>query len=299
MKHHYVPQFLLRRWANQNGKLQVFSRRQGRIICTERAPRSTGFVDDLYAIAANIFGIQKDLIERKLFGKIDNDAAVALGHIEAHQALNVDQQIAWLFFLSSLRVRQPDMLRFLRTTALNHVRRKIAAQRNLSSLDIAETPEAAWFEQNFPGNLEARSLTSWLPRMITHDGVLCNFENLLWFTREFSAEAPKLLLADMPLHWDTGLEDPDLVVQLPLGPDRILLGTRTESAKLFLNQISVPELVERANRATLASSVEFIWASERDAARSFIEANIDIVGANFASLSHYQPWQTESEAATI
>ena len=295
MRHHYVPQFLLRRWTNDVGKLQVFSQRNGRLVNTERAPRSTGFVDDLYAIAAGIFGLPADLIERKLFGTIDNKAAVALGKLEAHEAFTHDDRIAWLFFLSSLRIRQPDTLRFLRTAAMDHVRQSIAA-KNKDAFADEDAPEAQWFEQNFPEGLETRSLTSWLPRMITHDGVLDAFENLFWFTREFAAEAPKLLLSDMPLHWDTGLEDPDLLIQLPLGPGRIFYGTRTEEAKQIINQMAVPDLVQRANRASLASSVEFIWASERDEARSFIETNLDIFGAHVTSFEQYMPWQTQSDA---
>ena len=46
--HHYVPQFLLRGWCNNNGKLTVYSRRQGRVVISERNPRGTGFESDLY-----------------------------------------------------------------------------------------------------------------------------------------------------------------------------------------------------------------------------------------------------------
>ena len=292
MRHHYVPQFLLRHWTNDAGKLHVFSQRNGRLVSTERAPRSTGFVDDLYAIADGVLGFPVDLIERKLFGTIDNKAAIALGKLEMHEAFTVDDQIAWLFFLSSLRIRQPDTLRFLRTTALDDVRRRVA-EKNKVALSEVDAPPVEWFDENFPGGLEARSLTSWLPRMIAHDGVLAAFENLIWFTREFADEAPKLLLSDMPLHWDTGLDDPELLIQLPLGPARIFFGTRTEAAKQIVNQMPVPELVERANLASLASSTEYIWASERDEARVFIEANLDIVGAHASSFEQFMPWRTQ------
>lgn len=290
MRHHYVPQFLLRRWTNTSGKLHVFSQRNGRLVNTERAPRSTGFVDDLYAIAEGVFGFPADLIERKLFGKIDNDAAVALGKLEAHEGFTLDDQIAWFFFLSSLRIRQPDTLRFLRTTALDYVKSSMTAKDKVAFAGD-DALSMSWFEQNFPDGLEAKSLTSWLPGMIAHDGVLDAFESLSWFTREFAVAAPKLLLSDMPLHWDAGLDNPDLLIQLPLGPSRVLFGTRTEEAQQFIDQLAVPELIRRINRASISSSIEYIWASERDEARTFIEANLEIVGVHAIPFGQLMPWQ--------
>jgi hypothetical protein len=288
-----VPQFLLRRWTNTAGKLHVFSRRNGRLVSTERAPRSTGFVDGLYAIVAGAFGLSADHIERKLFGTIDNNAAVALGKLESHEAFTPDEQIAWTFFLSSLRIRQPDTLHFLRSAAIDYVKRTLAAKDKVT-LPAGEPSTVQWFEQNFPGGLEAKSLTSWLPRMITHDGVLDAFESLLWFTREFTADAPKLLLSDMPLHWDTGLNDPNLLIQLPLGPNRVFFGARTEECKQIINQMSVPELVRRINRTSLASSAEYIWASDKDEARAFIEDNLDILGVHVVTFAQISPWGAQA-----
>ncbi len=74
MKHHYVPQFLLRRWCNDPGKLQSFKIRDGRVLCTEQAPEYTGYENALYAVVANALGIDRDHLERRFFSPIDSKA---------------------------------------------------------------------------------------------------------------------------------------------------------------------------------------------------------------------------------
>jgi hypothetical protein len=109
VKHHYVPQFLLRRWCNDAGKLQSFSVRDGRVLQRSLAPRSTGYENALYAVVANALGIDEDHLERKLFSPIDSDAAIALGKIERREAISNDDKIAWAFFLNSLpSKRRPE-----------------------------------------------------------------------------------------------------------------------------------------------------------------------------------------------
>ena len=113
MKHHYVPQFLLRRWANASGKLYVFALRNGRLVCKDRSPEYTGYENRLYAIIANAFGLSTDVLERKIFAPIDSDASQVLQKLENHEALTADEHVAWTLFLSSLGVRQPNVLPFL------------------------------------------------------------------------------------------------------------------------------------------------------------------------------------------
>jgi len=126
VKHHYVPQFLLRRWCNDAGKLQSFKLLNGRVFCTAQAPEYTGYENALYAIVANRLGIDEDHLERKFFSPIDNKAAEALAQIERHELLNEDGKIAWAFFLNSLRMRQPDVLAHMRTEGMTMFKRFLA-----------------------------------------------------------------------------------------------------------------------------------------------------------------------------
>lgn len=286
MKHHYVPQFLLRRWTNAAGKLHVFSIRNGGLVCSEHAPEYTGYENGLYAVMATVFGLSEDIIEKKLFGPIDNDAAKVLEKLEHRETINEDEHIAWTFFLSSLRMRQPDTLEFLRTEGMKLLKQTLSEQDMATLPPDAPTTEQ-WFNRHFPGALEATSLTSWLPRMIAHDGVMEAFSGLKWWIREFPPAEPKLLLSDLPIHWEGGFNEPGFMIQLPLAPHRIFFGARSEQT---LDQMPVSDLIKRANLTTLASSSQRIWGSAKNEAQAFIETNFDAIGKNVVTFDSLAPW---------
>jgi len=104
MKHHYVPQFFLKRWADVVGKVHLVQVRNGAVVSSARMPEYTGFEHDLYGLVASAFGVGQDHLEKRLFGPIDSNAALVLDKLERHEVLSVDEHIVWTFFLSSLRM---------------------------------------------------------------------------------------------------------------------------------------------------------------------------------------------------
>jgi hypothetical protein len=232
VKHHYVPQFLLKRWAGPAGKVQVIGVRNGRVVAKARAPEYTGYENQLYAVVANAIGLAEDVLERKVFGPIDSNAATVLEKLEAHDSITQDDHIAWTFFLSSLRIRQPDVLEFLRTKGIERLRADLAERDNATLPPGAPSTEE-WFEQHFPGHMRAASLASWLPQMIVHDHVLDRFGNLSWWIQDFEPDQPELLLSDLPIHWEGGFNKPGFLIQLPVGPHRVFFGAASPQTEQY------------------------------------------------------------------
>src|SRR5438045_2699476 len=48
-KHHYLPQFFMRRWIDTEGKLTEYRRPRDKLIVKRKRPAETGYVVDLYA----------------------------------------------------------------------------------------------------------------------------------------------------------------------------------------------------------------------------------------------------------
>lgn len=287
MKHHYVPQFFLKRWSNAAGKVHVFSIRNGVIVSSTRTPEYTGFEHDLYGLVANTLGFGLDHIEKRLFGPIDSNAAVVLDKLERHEVISEDEHIAWTFFLSSLRIRQPDVLAFLRKDGIARMKAALV-ERDASTLPPGAASTKTWFNFNYPGAIEAMTLTHWLPRIILHDGVTAAFGDLRWWIREFDPDEAGLLLSDLPIHWEGGFNSDRFMIQLPIGPHRVFFGARSQDTEKILDAIPPPDLVRRINRTTLASSADRIWASDEAGGHAVIAANLDVVGTNaidFASLA--------------
>ncbi|MCP5386895.1 MAG: DUF4238 domain-containing protein [Novosphingobium sp.] len=284
MKHHYVPQFLLSGWTDGTGRLFCFSRRNGRLVCSRRTPKSTGYESGLYALLADVSGFSRDIVEEKIFARIDDGAAKAVEKLERHERLSEADHIAWTFFLSSLRVRQPDTIEFLRTQGMALLRKSLA-DRDAITLPEGWPTTQEWFTENHPGMLEASPLTSWLPRMIFNTEVLDAFGDLKWWFREFEPEDGRLLLSDLPLYWDGGFSRPGFHIHVPISPHRLFIGTRTKETEAVLSQIPSAELIERVNRASIASASQRLWASSREDAHAFIESNLDIMGVDAVTMA--------------
>lgn len=268
--------------------MHCFSVRNGRLVCSERAPEYTGFEKDLYGILANALSVGEDHLEKRLFGPIDSNAASVLDKLEQHAVLTEDEHIAWTFFLSSLRIRQPDVLRFLRNEGMTRLRATLAAHDRETLPEGWPTTEE-WFNRNHPGAMEAMTLTSWLPKMILHDGVMDAFAGMRWWVREFDADQPTLLLSDLPIHWEGGFTSEAFMIQLPLGPRRAFFGARSAATEQILDHIPPAELIRRVNLTTIAAAADRIWASERDGAAAFIEANLDKIGVNVVAFDTLAP----------
>lgn len=278
MKHHYVPQFLLRRWCDAGGKLQSFKVLDGRVVSNALAPEYTGYEDGLYALGDNALGIEQDHLEKRLFGPIDNDAAVALGKIERREAITPDDKIAWAFFLNSLRLRKPDVIRHMRGQGMAVLKRFLA--EGDTALPEGWPSSEEWLAQHYPGMMEAQSLISWLSQSVLHDEMTKRFHDLNWWVLPFKPEAPKLLLSDLPIHWEGGVNTDQFFIQMPIGPDRIFFGTDSKATEDFLTNLPSVELICRVNRGSLASSSNRIWGADAAEGRAFIEANLDALGAN-------------------
>lgn len=278
MKHHYVPQFLLRRWCDEAGKLRSFKVLADRVLCTAQAPKHTGYENALYAVVANALGINEDHLERKFFSPLDSNAAVVLGKIERHESISPNERIAWAFFLNSLRMRQPDVLAHLRTDGMKMLRQFLAMGDDALPLGWPSTER--WLEAHHPGMMEARGLIAWLTQMVLHDEMTKRFESLDWWGIEFEPGMPKLLLSDLPIHWEGGVATDKFFVQMPIAPNRVFFGTASEQTEAHLLGLPRDELVRRINRSSLASSTSRIWGADEQEGRAIIEANRDALGAN-------------------
>ena len=108
--HHYTPQFLLRGWCNKNGRLTVYSRRQGRVVTSDLNPRSTGFETNLYRYNQGPLEKRHTIETDFMTPHIDTPAASIVKKIlnrEWHK-LTRDERSRFAYFILSLLARHPD-----------------------------------------------------------------------------------------------------------------------------------------------------------------------------------------------
>lgn len=116
-RNHYLPQFYLRQFCDRSGKVLRTFRGTDDLLHEKRfVPKGTGYELDLYTLNGGgaLFPARKpDLIERDVFGPIDNNGAAAFAHLlnAPPSQLSEVHKGHWAAFVNSLLERHPQRIR--------------------------------------------------------------------------------------------------------------------------------------------------------------------------------------------
>lgn len=117
MRHHFLPQFYLRQWAVQEGKLFYYHRVDPKIdkVAGDRvAPKAVGFRNALYTVGPiskwqPLSESDREGFETKVMAKIDDDASKVHAKLaNGVTSLTGAERHAWARFVNSLLHRHPD-----------------------------------------------------------------------------------------------------------------------------------------------------------------------------------------------
>ena len=81
MRHHYIPELLLKVWAETtlDKKVEVFRLDLAGIPSKRYSPKHTGYEKDLYALTHDqVAGLKKQHVETEVLKSVDNEAAKVL-----------------------------------------------------------------------------------------------------------------------------------------------------------------------------------------------------------------------------
>lgn len=274
MRHHYVPQFLLRPWAEKNndGKIEVFRLDLKQIPSSRLTPKHTGYEENLYALTkAEVAGMDQQAVEKQFLRQVDNSGAHVrnkLDHDGLH-SLTIDERTDWARFLMSLRIRQPDVVQMLRTMAADRLRGTLAAQpelyEELAGLEDPPTLEE-WTEKNFPGLIENFGM-SFFHKLIDNGKIGEKILRMKWWIWDFSRAPYELLLADHPCIFTSAIDDPNLIVALPIAPKKAFMATQSDHAAEVLRRQHPKDLARRLNESTVTQARVRIYARDRSPSR--------------------------------
>lgn len=132
--HHWVPQFYLKRWTNESGRLVSFSRETGRNLVRKPNPKNVACEDLLYTVFVSdgnhIYG------EDSIFKSVDQDGAVAIEAALSDDWKKMPNELAEKLyqFIYLLSVRHPTVRdNFLKTE--NDIFRRIRDDLEAFGLD--------------------------------------------------------------------------------------------------------------------------------------------------------------------
>ncbi len=152
-RHHYVPQFYLRKWLTEDGDLFEYRRVPHRGVVEERRrhTKATGFVPHLYALETeSASSFAPDLLERRL-QRIEDSAAAALDRLlsKGVSCLTEADRRTWSDYMYLQLDRDPERL-----TALKQVADE-ARMETLAGLppEIANSKAAELFSEAMARNM--------------------------------------------------------------------------------------------------------------------------------------------------
>ncbi len=203
-KHHYVPQFLLRRFATEEKQIITVQLPEGR--CFTSSVLDTGSENKFYTLSQN--NPNPEALEEAL-GELENSAAPVLRCIESGDwPLSLDDRIILGAFVTLQALRGPDKRRLMRTLRAEMVERE--TQR------VEEHGASKWFADRGLHLTEERACNAWdsvigtgeplvtidadyhLEQIATHaETVLPHLLARSWTLVRF--KVPTLIISDVPV----------------------------------------------------------------------------------------------------
>lgn len=280
VKHHFVPQFLLKAWAEttKDAKVEVFRLHLPRLPSSRRKPEYTGYEDNLYTLTKpEVAGVEQQAVETEFLQRIDSEGARVLHKMKTAGLASLTQKdlYSWVYFIASLLWRAPQIVLRIRAEAPDHLR--VSMSKRPEEYDsIAETDDPPtlcdFVEKNFPGYTENFGMMS-LGKLICDEEWTEKILRMKWWLFDFNGQRNHLFLADWPCVFTTDIDKPDLVVALPIGPWKVFLATKTDRVASTIMQQSPEDLLKQINESSLMQAKQRIYA--RDASpRRFISNHL-------------------------
>jgi hypothetical protein len=221
-KHHYIPCFYTKQWADEEGNLVEYCRRYNGVKARSTAPAGTGYVRGLYKLPDAPAG-QEYVIETELMSSIDNWAAKALQRMLEDEAapgkLDRPRALGWCQFLYSLIVRNPEHLQLINeklktldpAVVLEEIRDDYPRMRGPGDPESFDEYKAA-FVLN-PAKVPASRV---LPALLKSKRVVRVLASFTWHTATVNTAKHPLLTSDRPVIMSNGLSRPNpAIARLP------------------------------------------------------------------------------------
>lgn len=265
MDHHYVPQFLLQPWSvgSADGRLETFRLDLPNLPSKRLTTRATGFEPDLYALSKPVVaGMEQQAIEKNLLRIVDNSGAIARRKLdlEGLHSLTDQQRIDWVRFLMSLRVRRPQIVEKLKREGAEMLRKHLAADPSEYENMRKESDEPTleeWAEARFPGVVENIGLSMFSKFVVNPKIGNKILNNSRWSIFDFSQSGHEFLLADDPLIFIGDIDQPSLIMALPITPTKLFMITRRE-----VNRLDQKTFIELINGQSVLNARVRLYARD-------------------------------------
>lgn len=293
-KHHFIPQFYLKGWCGNSGKLYECRKIHGRGIGKWK-PVSSGqtcYEPFLYSLD-NVPDHEKQDVEKLFMSEsLDGPAAKILAKIldQGIPALSSEERWGFTRFIMSLRCRAPDCVDAMKKMASETIRNGLdeCSEEFDALLDecspetrsrIPKKPSDA-AEMLLPGSM-ANSGMRWLQNSIDDPETGKIIETMHWWLMVVSTATRDLLTSDRPLVTD----HPSWTLALPLNSRMIFFASKNrEHVCNRLRQLSLSQIVRSLNESVVTQAHEKVFSENSGHEISFIEKRLGVNKRDYSIL---------------
>jgi hypothetical protein len=276
-RHHYIPVFYLKQWANTADKrLCEHKLIPGRGVKPRRtSANGTGYQTDLYRVEGIPEVIAHDF-ERKFMRLVDTDASRALekiisGHTDDWSG---NLRSGWTRFILSLFFRNPEAV----TTIKNHIIQmwdvSIEALEDEYSSQPRENRSASFKEYLAKSAPYAAQIAAanFLAEVIDNQNIGPVIFNMNWSRIDLSKSSIQLLTSDRPLDMPLGLREPKTYIALSVSPRVLFIATHDLGIAQTIRAANPNEIVRKNNKRVIEQARKFVWGTT-DSQLTFIQRN--------------------------
>lgn len=280
-KHHYVPEFLIKKWSDRSGMVRCWIPNPRGIKRYRKFPSQLGFIKGLYdsiSINGNVLCIETDLMQR-----IDCETAKILN----------DE--SWLYKIDDEEIRSAIAV-FIMTMLYRHFDDYVLSRESMTlamrdpSSDLMAwykgTKKPDWPEHPVDFLLAANPhylQKAWYDHVFhaaQSEKIGTYLVNIIWAVRELKAVGPDLLIGDRPVVMSDGILAPNGHIAIALSPQTLLTLAKDSHIANGLARTSDKHLVTMYNQEVVGLATRFVVSTTFDHSR-FVENR-------FSQLRHRQ-----------
>ena len=264
-RHHFIPEFYLKRWCLGGTKLVQFSRPYGPTVKPKTlSPRETGFQNKLYTLAGLEPAVAQAL-EEQYFRKIDSVAADALErfHRKPGSALTRRECVGWTQFIVSMWTRNPEEIEATKQIyAGNWTKTTRKMEKDyLAARGSNDPPTFSKYLATVPKDFVERNAMMALANSGGPQHTSVHIANMKWGRLEMPYWTEALITSDRPILRLGGLADDNAYIVMPIGPKHIFFAVNTPQVGRALIQQEPSELVAEMNKQVTEQAHQFVYAT--------------------------------------
>jgi Protein of unknown function (DUF4238) len=263
LRHHFLPEFYLKQWAKEDGRLVEFSKPYGNAVKPRRThPGGTGFIPRLYALDGMPDNLAHDL-ESKFLSPVDSRAAEALVALRAGTNFSELQRLAWSSFVATLLSRMPEDIALLKNLIKELVETVLPSLQPTfdKSKSITETRTFRELADEFIDNSGQRAI-SFARKIMSNDRLVRGIAAMEWSILTFGSSKFELLTSDRPVIYTNVLGHPQSHIVLPVGPRRLFVAAKDRALIRSFREMGQDALVAATNAGVTESADRYVYGSK-------------------------------------